>query len=615
MRTRRLQICIALLLAVFLFLPGRDAAADENIKIRVELEPRQVVVGDEVTYSVIVEGEDIPQDLSPNVKGLTAEGLELVSTRTSRQVVSGSSFTVVINGKVVTDEKTGSEVARVEHILRPSKPGSYKLGPAEVIIRGERYTAKPVTLKVSVMPSPGENEPRAVSDIFVRANPSAKKLWKGQLFTITYYLYIKESMEASIDRRPEIPELDGFIKYDFESPGAIHPSRVTLNGQTYLRAYIGRLIVFPTRAGKLTIPPLKQKYAERKAINPYGFFPQYRSVEGEASASPVTVQVRPLPQAGRPDDFTQAVGQFNVSAEIDGTSVRAGENVTLTVKLIGTGNLEGAGDPAVTLPPSVESYPPEVDKHASMDADNLHYETTYRYILVAREAGKVSIGPVKFNYFDPVEGRYKVSTSGPLILNVAPGAAASSNRKIARSGPKQVKLGKDIRYIKPDAQSLSESSPLALSGRWFIALHVLPLVLLGAAVLWRKQRERLSTDVAYARRAKAYDTAGKRIKLARKAGPESDDYHRWLYRAVAGYMADMFNLPDVGMTDEDYFKPLQEAGVSATDIERIRNFLEKCCAARYLPGGVEHDKARNLIEEAGEIVKLLRKILRENHAG
>ncbi len=612
-RTRTL---IALLMAALLFASSHKAIGDENIQIRAELDVPHAMKGDRVTYSVIVEGEDIPQDLSPNVKGLEGEGLELVGKSTSRRVVSGSSFTVVINGKVVKDEKSGSEVVRVKHILRAAKPGSYEIGPAEVIIRDKRYTARPVTLKVGDIPSPGKQQPDAVSDIFIKTKPSSKTLYNGQLLTITYYLYINESLNVrKIDQRPEIPELNGFIKYDFEAPGAIRTSKITLNGETYLRAYIGRLIAFPTRAGKLTIPPLKHKYVKRKVVNPNGFFPQYRSVEGKASGSPLKINVKPLPEAGKPDGFTGAVGQFNISVDLDGTGARTGENITLTVKLTGTGNLEGAEDPAVTLPQSVESYPPEVEEHAFMKGDNLHHEITYRYILVARKEGKINIGFVEYNYFDPADGRYKTSTGGPLTLNITPGADSPSNRKTSQSGLKRIKLGKDIRYIKPDSQSLNESSPLALSKGWFIALHVFPLALLGAVVLWRKQRDRLSTDTAYARRVRAYDTARKRINQARKAGPESDDYHNYLYRAVAGYMADMLNLPDVGMTDDDFFKPLQEAGISASEIERIRNFLDKCRAARYLPGGLEHDKTRNPVEEAEEIVKLLRKTFKENHAG
>jgi len=616
MSNRRLQICSALLLAALLLAHGRADGADGDIKMSARLDIPQVMVGQEATYSVIVEGEDIPADATPNVKGLDAEGLELVGRSTSRQVVSGSSFTLVINGKVVKDEKSGREIVRTDFVLRPTRPGTYELGPAEVIIGGKRYVARPVTLKAGAMPSPDEDELSAPSDIYIRAAPSAKTVWNGEILSVAYYLYVNKSTNVDeVDPNPEIPMLNGFMKYDFESPGTLPTSTVTMkNGETYLRAYLGRLILFPTRPGELTIPPLKQKYTKRRVINPHSFFPQYRSVKGEVSSPPVTVRVKPLPQAGKPDNFTGAVGRFVVSAELKEKNVRTGENVTLIVKLNGTGNLEGAEGPTVTLPASVESYPPEKEERSSMEGEKLRHEITYRYILVARREGSIKIGPVEFNYFDPADGRYKVAESGAMTLNVTPGATYLSPPGSPPDRPDKIILGKDIRYIKPDAQSLNGSSPLALSWRWLVALNVFPLVLLAAASLWRRQRDRLSADIAYARRVKAYETAKKRISRARKAGPGSDDYHGCLYRAVAGYIADMFNLPDVGMTDDDFFKLLQDSGISESDMERVRGFLEQCGAARYRPGGPERDTTNRLAQEAEDILRMLRKVLKENQA-
>ena len=41
--------------------------------------------------------------------------------------------------------------------------------------------------------------------------------------------------------------------------------------------------------------------------------------------------------AGKPADFTGAVGQFRLTGDVDRTSVDAGDPVTLTVKLSGAG--------------------------------------------------------------------------------------------------------------------------------------------------------------------------------------------------------------------------------------------------------------------------------------
>jgi len=195
------------------------------------------------------------------------------------------------------------------------------------------------------------------------------------------------------------------------------------------------------------------------------------------------------------------------------------------------------------------------------------------------------------------------------VLSSSPGAETASAPGETLIGPQ--KVGSDIRYIQLDTNKLREQDPLLYKRGWFIAIQFLPPILLGATLLWRRRHDRLETDIPFARRLKSYRKALDRIEKARKTmTTSSDDFHRELYMAISGFMADYFNLPDIGLPPGEFVPHLKEAGVDEENIDRIVKFLENCLAVRYLPGNC-NEKESDLSGKASEILKLLRRTLKE----
>ena len=67
----------------------------------------------------------------------------------------------------------------------------------------------------------------------------------------------------------------------------------------------------------------------------------------ELSAPDVTVKASPLPEKGRPDNFSGAVGNFNVTESVPSGEIIAGEEAYLVVTLSGDGDLSGVAPPDV----------------------------------------------------------------------------------------------------------------------------------------------------------------------------------------------------------------------------------------------------------------------------
>ncbi len=54
--------------------------------------------------------------------------------------------------------------------------------------------------------------------------------------------------------------------------------------------------------------------------------------------------MRPLPQEGKPSDFSGLVGKFKMWSKLEPVSLKTGESATLTVSVSGQGNVNRIPD-------------------------------------------------------------------------------------------------------------------------------------------------------------------------------------------------------------------------------------------------------------------------------
>jgi hypothetical protein len=123
------------------------------------------------------------------------------------------------------------------------------------------------------------------------------------------------------------------------------------------------------------------------------------------------------------------------------------------------------------------------------------------------------------------------------------------------------------------------------------------LLLLGVKV----RRARLSSDVALARRRKAWRQAQRGLREA-AALPDARELTEAVAEAVLGYMADRCNRPDGAITRDEAVMALHEAAVSEDVIGRIDRLLESCELSQY--AGLDHTGAE-LRDEALSCLKEL----------
>ena len=204
------------------------------------------------------------------------------------------------------------------------------------------------------------------------------------------------------------------------------------------------------RAGTVDLPPVRVVAQLRSGTSrdSWGF---RRATYGlfRADGEPRRLTVRPLPMAGRPPTFVNAIGGgFALDVQASRTVVSVGEPVELTVRLRGDGPLTGLSLPPLDGPgglPGTHFSVPEGSVAGEVDKET----SSKRFVFTVRvkSAEVREIPPIAFSYFDPDAGEYRTVTSEPVALSVRAGELVGVADVVAAP----TATSQSVREDRPDA--------------------------------------------------------------------------------------------------------------------------------------------------------------------
>ncbi len=224
-----------------------------------------------------------------------------------------------------------------------------------------------------------------------------------------------------------------------------------------------------TTAGPLTLSPaLQVGLVERRR----GFFGSSRiEVIRTVRVRPLKLTVQALPTAGRPPDFSGAVGQFSFNVALDPTDLAVGQLVTATMRIRGIGYIENIASPQIPASPHIRTYEPR-----RAPDDTRSTGVTFTQVLVPQSTNAVTVPSATFTFFDPRSGRYETLTEGPFSLRYH---ARKKKTVFEPFRPEDIERGDGVTapYAAAHRKPLNREalSNLALAGYWIAA---------AAATLW-----------------------------------------------------------------------------------------------------------------------------------
>lgn len=536
----------ALLAALALAAP----AAAQHVSISADVSKTEVALDEQLVLSVAVTGAQasLPDPQLPRL-----DNFSVYSSGRSQNIQ-------FVNGQV-------SSSVTYQYVLVPRFVGKGTIPPISITVGGQTAQTSPIEISVVKPGSPtpsaaqgrpapgrgaaqpgGARRPRA----FVTAELDKKKAYVNEQVTLT----VKFHTAVNLLSNPQYvaPKTDGFLPEDL--PPERHNNAV-ISGQQYYVSEI-KTALFPAHPGRLTVGSalVRCQIGEDVSVDPFApdFFDRFfsggltmaRNVD--LRSDPASVEALPLPAAGKPADFSGAVGRFTIAAAVDRPRAKVGEAISLTVTVAGTGNLKAVGDPSIPETPSLRRFETVSSLNLDKRNDVVNGSKVFKTVLVPRVSGDVAVPAIRFSYFDPKEGAYKSASTGPIPLKIqaAPGGE-SQQAPAAASGstPNLTSISEDIRYLKqPRGEPALDRLLAALAGAG--PLNSIPFAVLLVAGLAEGLRLRRESDPAGQRFRAAKRAALRRVEAARAAEPQHSA--ALMAEALAGYLADKLGQPAAGLT-------------------------------------------------------------------
>lgn len=543
--------------------------------------PKQVIQGSKFNITYVLSNASGSSFKSPGVGGC-----KLLYGPSVSQMSSFSS----VNGK-----STSSTSESYTMTYRAEKAGKYTVGAASINVGGKTYSTKPFALEVlppdksassgnqsqsvQVYDVDTQTPDKAVgkNDVFVRIILSKSKAYEQEGILCTIKLYTKYNIQQFMATLQ--PSFDGFISQELPITSSINRIE-NYNGENYMVADLKQCILFPQRAGTLTITSGNYDLTVVQYQTVRSIFGMMRSpVEKEikVKSNKATIEILPLPEP-KPADFCGAVGKFSATSKMLNQDLKTNEAGTLRLVIRGSGNLKNIKTPQISFPSQFDVYDPQTTVNANPSGDHLTGDITVDYAFVPQYVGKFKIPAFTFSYFDPSENKYERVEIEGYDLDVAKGSASSSSYSVS-----DVAQRKDILHIKTGDLSLVKGRLLIIDAWWYALWYVVPLILFGCVLFYYRRLIKERANVALMKTKRANKVANKRLKNARQLMAKNmhDAFFEEMLRALWGYFSDKLTIPVSELNRDNISAELAKFGVDDNVCSGIIALLDDCEFARY----------------------------------
>ena len=488
------------LLAAFAWLAMFSFTASAEPRATATISQTTIAPGDGITMTIDVTGA---QPVNP-VPTIEVPGLD-INFSGARQSVN------VINGRA-------DRSVTLIYMVTGRNPGAFVIPAVEVKTDAGALRTEALQIKVEP-PKPG-GQPGGGDEAvaFVRIEVPKKSVWLGEAVPVEVRMFVDKRIRWNIEQMPVL-EGDGFTKVRFPSP---RQEAMRKDGREY-DVLTFRTTISPGKAGKVTLGPMEVPFvasiprAKRARPqspfdlldngfldDPFGTFGQMQ--RRTVTAEPVELEVKPLPAAGRPADFSGAVGKFQMAVESSPKKVKVGDPVTVKMRISGTGNFDRVNAPTLVEPSGWHPYEASADFKPNDELSTSGVKTFE--MSVVPEEKKTQMPQVQFSYFDSDAEKYVTLKSEPAPLAVeggAPPPALVAAKAAPAATPEPAKaVVTDIVGLKYERGTRRDSfEPMYRSRIFWMAQGVPLLALLGflGAKFFRK--DEAASHVSALRRERA----------------------------------------------------------------------------------------------------------------
>ncbi len=477
------------------------------------------------------------------------------------------------------------------YFLSPKKQGNFTIDQATINIDGETYKTIPVKVEVTsaVQVPKDPNDPNYIAseNIHLVAEISKTNPYLNEAITVVYKLYVAPNTGVDNWQEVDSPRYNDFWSQNIDMKGQ-KVQTGTYNGEEYRYLVLRKTVLYPQKSGKLEIEPLSLDIIVQVPTNRRDIFGRRLMTQAHrrVSAGKKTINVKPLPEAGKPADFSGAVGDFTFNVSMSKTKLKASESFQAKVEVKGKGNLKLIKLPKISLPSSLEVYEPEHNENITTNLDGMQGTISDTYTVVPQSKGKYPTPSISFSYFDLKTETYKRLSSNEVVIDVLDGPLnnSSSNTATPNNVKQPVVLSKDqFAFIKTKTNFTSTKPSYFFKTKLFWSSLLLPFLIIPLAIVIRKKKAERDADVFGNRIRTADKLARKYLSNAKKALGKKEAFYIAMEKALHNYLKAKLHIETSDLSKDKIKTLLSERGVEAETINDFSSIMENCDLARYTP--------------------------------
>jgi hypothetical protein len=301
------------------------------------------------------------------------------------------------------------------------------------------------------------------------------------------------------------------------------------------------------------------------------------------------------------------MGNFSFEATAAPLEVKLGDPITLKMVVSGEGNFNTVGVPRFKSEKGFKIYEPQIKQEAN--------EKRFEQIIMPMSEEAKEIPVLSFDFFDVGSGQYKTVNRGPFPIIITKPEKEEESKVVENKqfSPatlvREEKLGRDIIYIKDNPGRMKKKNEYLYNNKIFLGLQVIPLLLYLIMVLIYARKQRLKTDIRYARGLLAPRKAQAGIRQARKYldKAEGRKFCDILFLTLQEYLGDKFHLSSKGITISVIDEHLRKEGVAEEVLVKLREIFKECDIVRYASSQLSRENMRDSLTKLEEVIDYLQR--------
>jgi hypothetical protein len=352
--------------------------------------------------------------------------------------------------------------------------------------------AAPSSSTVPTAPAIPRDADGGPAKVFMLITPQTTEAYVGEMVQVRIDFYIRQDANADQD---SLPTLKGsnFMMNDFTVRG--HGSITILENMPYeIETFLSAFSA--PRSGDFPLASERDTYwnkgSQPSGYDPLGFTKSTDLAHDMITSNQYIMHIRPLPEAGRPADFSGAVGLYVVAADAQPAVIAAGQPVTVTFGVRGVGNFDYVRCPVLPNDPHWKFYAPK-SRMSFIDEARTEGSKTFELSAIPQKNGNVQLPRATFSFFDPRSRQYitepvnlpSIAVTGVMPQSVA-GPAATTTASVAVPPPSTDGLAPN----RDELGDLQSNMTPIYRAPWFwpVQATLVALPMLGMLIFWMQRR-------------------------------------------------------------------------------------------------------------------------------